>query len=324
MHYTLAGLGPTVNTPPSLVETSFTLIQNTAHFWFLDYVDAEGDKVRFYKTAVATNGYANITEDGLLYYSSDVKFEGIDIITIQLTEYGLPPSFTAHAVQENITINVTGVNDPPDIYIAYKNDIYSAENASALQISLESKSKGGLVAYLIVTDLDEDDAFTWHTHLLADTEALLYNETIRVEDDEEIHTSLAKRNIKAAEVRSVNLSFNRTQNGTMQLNVIVNDKGNYYTDVMQVNMYILANPCVNGRCYGGEDDPQCVSVKRASGFQGYGCSCDHGYEDAHCDRLGFWYTAGGIALIVLMCIAGVVLAASLVYAGRNYVMKHNK
>lgn len=70
--------------------------------------------------------------------------------------------------------------------------------------------------------------------------------------------------------------------GHLTYDARVKDASNAFSMQLTLNIYVLVNPCVHGRCEPRSDAGSCDHPQRSLTFDPYFCLCDPGYEGVWC------------------------------------------
>lgn len=293
----------TVNQPPVMGNTTFSLPEDTTFTVSLTYSDPERDVVTFWLSGQPGRGQATVAQDGSVSYTPDRDFNGVDTISVTGKEVlasnaqalGLVPN----VISFTVTFYVTGVNDPPALAYLPDNNTATvrqekavgptAGNGQNVTIYVEANKTSGAapLGFIVYYDVDANDIVTYSkiTKVFpgADFVEIDVNpNNQRLADITLLTTSVTTATplLKGKDV-SLNLSDTKVS-GQVTYDARVRDASGIFSRQLTLNAFILVNPCYHGDCQPRDPTGTCYEPRRAYGFDQYVCSCDPGYEGEWC------------------------------------------
>ncbi|XP_077996021.1 uncharacterized protein LOC144449367 [Glandiceps talaboti] len=315
--FTFAGIGGFTNSPPVITSTSNIWIYEdggTLQFQVTAF-DDDGDPIIFKLNETSSSpriGMATLSTNGMLTYRPCLDCFGIDFIHFIAIE-DRSDEFDTLSTMAMIEIDVREENDNPYIFLAVDNVIVDVDNK--LTISVEERNANiseytGFKAIVGAWDPDTYDQLTLifdlpkHGRLVDGVQhtevSFLYmdcNNQTNVTDD---HLSPSSPETSTV-VFPCELTIPHEEDrlswvfstityfpeegyfgeDLFQLNAL--DQDGFPSEVLTVHVHVLIDPCMNGaRCIGPKSDPDCTSIQRSYGFDGYQCQCPPGYIGEYC------------------------------------------
>ncbi|XP_070560578.1 uncharacterized protein [Ptychodera flava] len=316
--FTVASIGPFVNTPPLIASTTAVWMwedAGTLRFQVTAY-DDEDDDVKFTLEGNIPEenfGEISVSPAGELHYKPCLDCFGLKSVRILATE-DRTDNREPLSTPKTLTIDVHGVNDNPDIFLV-TDPLDVANGMIEAQVITTEEKKGddddrSFRAVVGAFDPDTMDILT----LLFDPPQ---HGTLQIGEQ---HTDVDFINYDCLPLSNITdeyLSHNNSDESTVlypcalpiphsadrlawvfsslayvpdkdfhgqdsfKLNAI--DRSGAHSEVITLKVYVLANPCENGGvCNGTELDPDCTSEERSKGFDGYTCSCPPGFVGEYC------------------------------------------
>ncbi|XP_022102001.1 uncharacterized protein LOC110985344 [Acanthaster planci] len=247
-------------------------------------------------------GEANITQEGVLSFTPCLDCQGTFTLQVTVREVQSLLEITPLSTTVAISINVQPVNDNPVLYIAQ--DGNSVGNGRMALLTVEQNT-GFNVAYkdlsfqLGAFDPDISDNLTIVTQLPSYGTLRLARESKAVPTQQNCHQSSGADDKVPAipcgldiphEVEDMSWTtstFTYTPNsnyhGRDSFRVLVEDRSQAVSQLLEVQIAVLVNPCINeGICRGPAEDPDCTSPERSNGFDSYSCICEPGWVGEIC------------------------------------------
>ncbi|KAK7493720.1 hypothetical protein BaRGS_00015049 [Batillaria attramentaria] len=282
-----------VNTPPVLHNTSFTMLEDDGQVEFsIIYTDKEGDSVFFTVGQQPLHGTAFITRNGKLSYQPRPNFSGADIIHVTGREISSDPSVTPAVINFDITVTVSSLNDPPDIfYLPVANDsIVSQElvlgptagNGVNMSVFVEGNTTTytelGIIAY---SDVDPNDNISY-----VDASGVMTGSDFVISDishgDPRL-SAISSSGSSGIGGREIALNLTEGFSGHVVYETRVKDAAGTFSMQVTLGVYVLINPCSHGNCEPRVRPGTCQAPQRALTFDDYVCECDVGYEGQWCE-----------------------------------------
>ncbi|KAL8573311.1 hypothetical protein ACOMHN_032773 [Nucella lapillus] len=288
------------NQAPSMHNTSLTLREDGGTYNFtLTYTDPEGDEMTFSLPRQPGHGTALVTPDGKVSYSPHGNFTGKDTIYVQgkeaLTAAEVALGLVPNVVSFNISVHVTDVNDPPDIFYlpsAQRRELRqevavgpTAGNGLNMTVYKEaniSTSSSIVLGLVVFSDVDQNDTVDYASaRNLSDT-GMDFSERDVASDDPRLSTlKLTSSTGFSGKEIFMTLAPNYTGHG--QYHARVKDAAGSYSLLLTLNVFALLNPCVHGACSPRNSLlDSCLEPRRAYTFDPYQCHCERGYEGEWC------------------------------------------
>ncbi|KAK7496783.1 hypothetical protein BaRGS_00011992 [Batillaria attramentaria] len=287
----------TVNLPPTVHKTSFTMLEDSGVYIFnIAYTDDEGDEVVFSLAKQPSHGIADVTEQGLVRYRPNPNFSGKDVIDVtgreELDPRALALGIVPNTVSFTITVLVSSVNDPPDIFYLPDNsnntDITqellvgpTAGNGINMSVLVEGNTTTqAVLGAFFFSDIDHDPVSFF------DDKRLTPGADLTVEDL--AADDIAKSGVKLADTSGVSgkritLSLAEGYSGRAVYEARVKDTAGAYSMQLTLDVRVLLRPCFHGRCQPRLSTSACLDLERSLTFDPYVCKCDLGYEGQWCE-----------------------------------------
>ncbi|KAK7496779.1 hypothetical protein BaRGS_00011988 [Batillaria attramentaria] len=286
-----------VNLPPIVHNTSFTMLEDGGvHSFTIAYTDDEGDEMVFTVARQPGHGTVDVTEDGHVQYHPDPNFGGEDFIYVtgreQLDANALAMGVVPQTVNFTITVQVSHVNDPPDIfYLPGKADCWclvesykthrrelllgpTAGNGVNMSVLVEGNTTTlAVLGTVVFADKDLDDISFFDQK----------QETSDLSPGDPQLSDILLVDTSKASGKRITLSLADGYPGRGLYEARVKDTADAFSLQLTLDVRILLNPCFYGHCKPRDPDSTCLDQRRALTFDPYVCECDLGYEGQWCE-----------------------------------------
>ncbi|XP_022103297.1 uncharacterized protein LOC110986025 [Acanthaster planci] len=306
-HFALAVvLNAIPNDPPiitNLIENMFMEEDEGTLQYTFQASDAEDDVLVFeLGSSGDLQGTATITKDGKFSFTPCADCFGTVIVQITVREIQTFSEIKPLSTSVNITIEIRPVNDNPVLYSARNRHIVGNGRIALLIVEQNTGSNVAykdLVAELGAYDVDTNDnltiltqhvtygnlTLTWQSRSVpsrqncsvpsGDTEQSVIPCGLQLPHDERNMTWIVSRFTYAPYPN---------YHGRDSFLVLVEDQLGAVSQLLEVQIAVLVNPCINGGiCRGPVADPDCNSPVRSSGFNFYSCLCQSGWVGDICE-----------------------------------------
>ncbi|XP_022105060.1 uncharacterized protein LOC110986994 [Acanthaster planci] len=297
------------NSPPVITNFIEKMIMNEDEgtlMYTFQAIDAENDVLVF---ELGSNkdlqGTATITEDGEFSYTPCADCYGIVNVHVTVRELQIFTEREFLSTGVDITIEVQPVNDNPVLYSAQNSQVVGNGRIALLTVE---QNTGFNVAYkelsfeLGAYDPDITDELTVVTQppTYGTLTLTRVSKTVPTAqgcsepsiDNEEPVIPCGLTLPRSEEDMSWTTSRfsyapNPNYHGRDSFLVLVEDQSGAVSQLLEVQIAVLANPCINdGICRGPAEDPNCTSPARSDGFDSYSCLCQPGWFGDACQTHG--------------------------------------
>ncbi|KAK3589126.1 hypothetical protein CHS0354_017092 [Potamilus streckersoni] len=250
----------------------------------IQYTDDENDSVSFQMFQGPGMGYANITDDGILYYKPNKDFAGEDTLTLLLKETSLPDGSMPKPTEQVIHIVVKEINDPPLLFLLLGNETINAKNMQHASKNIEANSTltQHPIGTYIAVDIDEHDNLSLLTRFDDDNGI---NVTMDDVGDTNGNLVTVFTEVTPRTVKTFDLTINMSAEfyGIQNYSVRISDNANTYSLPITLTLNVLINPCVFGTCQvNPEHNISCNDPVRTRSFEFFRCLCKSGYYGQWC------------------------------------------
>ncbi|XP_070573548.1 uncharacterized protein [Ptychodera flava] len=316
--FTVASVGPFVNTPP--VMTSSSDIWMSEDEGTIRYIvtasDTDGDDVIYTldeSSNLANLGEVSLSKEGELSYKPCLDCFGVKSLHISAKE-DRTDNHKALSTSVILRIDVRGINDNPDIFLVTDPlDVTDGMVPSQIVTTEERKEDNDDRIFKAVVGAFDPDTFdtltllfdlpqhgTLHTGVQHTAVEFINDDCLplsNITDDylghnnSDVDTVLfpCKLPIPHTADRLAWVFSTLTYipekdfhgEDSFKLNAV--DQSGAHSDVITVKVHVLANPCFNGGvCNDTHSSLDCSNTDRSKGFDGYFCSCQPGYTGQFC------------------------------------------
>ncbi|XP_045172526.2 uncharacterized protein LOC123534370 [Mercenaria mercenaria] len=272
------------NTKPFVTLTSIYVKEDEFDPITIPVADKENDSVAFSIAKQPLHSFCKIDDVGILDCKTEADFYGTDEIIIRVNETNVPSSISANVVEQTIKMIILPEEDSTErVFIDNKGNIFREKRpAFSHMITVEANGTDTIFAGTIVLcDVDGNETFTKHVLF-----SPLGNSTFSI--NETVGGKLIQNRkflpTRFRSVASYNITFKFSPNinGHMTLKFIGITANGIFSPSVTIDVYVLANPCVNGYCDHVDGTHTCDSQNRATSFDGFFCHCHPGFNGAWC------------------------------------------
>lgn len=287
MAYILAQVTPLFqNSVPKIIPSPFIVSEDTFLETKIDTYDFEEDDLKFEITSQPVHAKCNLSFEGWLTCALEENYNGDDKITIKITEKHLPFNESPLEVEKKIPIHITPVPDKTDRFFLDAEGNIHGEKRPLMVITLHTdanRTTAFNAGTIILADVDGDETFDYENVTQSE---VLAGSTYSISDGflpENVSQLLPDTQYRVMKAYNVNFEFSAQENGKITLNFSAKTRDNSLTPSISINLYILVNPCVYGKCnHTINGFSGCDAIERSQGFDGFFCVCEPGFTDQWC------------------------------------------
>ena len=265
------------NSAPKIITETLILNEDEASEVFLETQDAEDDDLEFTLVEPPSNMDCILTTDGKLSCVPLEDFYGVDSVTVQVVELGLPSYEKPNKVQKKMVVTINEVPDNTErFFVDFNETFYDDKRPKMIhQYRINANSTDSLFAGTIVLADVDMQLFTLLPRFVP-----LANATYKLgqaKAETSLLSNYTSHIYRSVEAFDVEFEFAPEISGNMTLEFIAQADDGSYTPGVTLEVYVLENPCVHGHCthplYG---DDACDDNRRATSFDGFVCVCEPG------------------------------------------------